>query len=123
MKGRLAVSVACVALVFAVSLAGHLYVLRACGALGGSALAAINASPEARAAAAGETLAAYEKHARLLGVFLRHADADSLRRNTLTLSLALETGEDRAVCDALAALWACVGEIVQGERVKWENIL
>ena len=123
MKGRVVISVLCLTLAFAVSLFGLISVQRACGELSGAATAALEAPPAERPEAVFALLAGYEKHSRALGVFLKHADADALRTEALRLAYAVRSGDDAALKIALQEFSVCVGEITEGEKMKWENIL
>ena len=123
MTKRALMGALCLLLALALGAGGEIYLRSSAAGLLSAARVQENASAEAVFAAAENTVKLWDSRQLLLGVILKHSDADALGKLFLELKQALSA---RSAARCAAVLEQCRTEVevlLEGERFSWENIL
>ena len=123
MTKRTVVGILCILLAVLLGAGGEGYLRGTARGLLNAAEVPETASAEAVFAAAERTVSLWDGRQALLGVILKHSDADALDKLFLRLRYALDARDAGLCTEALLACRTEVAVLLEGERFSWENVL
>ena len=123
MTKRTLAGILCVLLALLAGMGGEWYLRSSAEGLLSAAALPEDAEAEALFSAARKTAELWNRRQLLLGVILKHSDADALGKLFLQLEYALRARDAEACAQALQHCRTETAILLEGERFCWENIL
>ena len=120
---RSVVGMICLLLALLIGAGGECYLRGSARGLIDAAAVPSDASAQEVFAAAESAVNVWNSRQLLLGVILKHSDADALGKLFAELSSHLEARSAAACAETLLRCRAEVLVLLEGERFSWENIL
>ena len=114
---------ACVLLALALSFGGETYLRFSAEKLLSACTVAEDAPDAEVLSAANSAAGEWDARQRLLGVVVKHSDADALGKLFVLLRAHAGAGDVPACRETLLRCRAEVGTLLEGERFSWENVL
>ncbi len=123
MTKRTLAGILCLLLALLIGIGGECYLRGSVEGLLAAADLPEGADGEALFSAARKAAALWNRRQLLLGVLLKHSDADALGKLFLQLEYALRAQDAEACAQALGQCRTEAAILLEGERFCWDNIL
>lgn len=122
MTKRIVIGTVCVVMSAILSIAGWLYIKSAAAALISSAETALESEEDAFFQQAKRAVEEWEKRGKIVGVIVKHEDADSVDKLYLSLKDSINKEDPEKTADCLQQCITEIKVILTGEKPGWENV-
>ncbi|MCH5198126.1 MAG: DUF4363 family protein [Oscillospiraceae bacterium] len=122
MTKRIVLGSVCVIISVLLSISGWLYMKSAGNSLISSAEAALQSGEDTFLEKAGRAVEEWEKREKIVGVIVKHEDADNVDKLYLGLKYSIYEKDFELTADYLRQCITEIKVILTGEKPGWENV-